>query len=179
MREPMSVASHAGQRNTASMTSSDTTGIAATRQVSVRLLSGSSTWVNMSFPLVAIEVASGLAALCFLWLRLLLVDTTPARPALEGGNLARTGKGLNVARRRRLTRERRASAPPPHAAGEQHEEREPVDDAVPAAGRGRGVGRGRGARCVHGGISPERSGSPAAPNGRAGGESWRNVAAAI
>ena len=50
MSEPTSVASHAGMRNTASITSSDTTGMRATRQVSVRLPSGSSTCVNMMAP---------------------------------------------------------------------------------------------------------------------------------
>jgi len=53
MAEPISVAIQAGMRNTASMTSSETTGIRATRQVSVRLPSGSSTWVNMVSPRMA------------------------------------------------------------------------------------------------------------------------------
>src|SRR5947207_6007196 len=50
MIEPSSVASQAGTRNTASMTSRETTGISATRQVSVRLSSGSISCVNMIAP---------------------------------------------------------------------------------------------------------------------------------
>src|SRR5438874_10387953 len=50
MIEPSSVASQAGTRNTASMTSRETTGISATRQVSVRLSSESISCVNMIAP---------------------------------------------------------------------------------------------------------------------------------
>src|SRR5579872_3505689 len=81
--EPMRVATEAGQRNTASMTSSDTTGISATRHVSVRLLSGSSTWVNMAFPLTrnALSAPGGRGSLLLL------------RPALSGGGQTSTGAG--------------------------------------------------------------------------------------
>src|SRR5262249_33220424 len=47
MIEPTSVASQAGQRNTASITSSATTGIRATRHVSNRLSSGLISCENM------------------------------------------------------------------------------------------------------------------------------------
>ena len=50
MIDPMSVASQAGRRNTASITRSETTGTSATRQVSVRLSSGSISCVNMMSP---------------------------------------------------------------------------------------------------------------------------------
>jgi hypothetical protein len=48
--EPAITAIHAGARNTASRTSRKTTGISATRQVKVKLPSGSITCVNMQPP---------------------------------------------------------------------------------------------------------------------------------
>ena len=77
MIEPTSTASQAGQRNTASRISSETTGMSATRQVSVRLLSGSISCVNMISPWIrgAAWTRGGWrrGALVFLLGRLLLV----------------------------------------------------------------------------------------------------------
>src|ERR1700756_3011961 len=150
MTEPMRVASQAGRRNTASMTSSETTGISATRHVSVRLSSGSSTWVNMSSPPVG-GANGGHGAWLLSGLRLPLVDTTPAPPALEAGQASTyRGSGSTFAPRAGSPAGAAPSARPDEAAGEQHEQGQPVDEAAEARTGRRGRCLGRGVGAAHG-----------------------------
>src|SRR3984893_13212 len=101
MIEPTSVASQAGTRNTASMTSRETTGISATRQVSVRLSSGSISCVNMIAPSMRRGVWR---VMCRRRRGLILILATapvgttaaPAAP-VAFHNLARAASGLKFA----------------------------------------------------------------------------------